>query len=98
MPPLTISQKNAPVEESFTVPPTQPIAAPPKPIREEFKAVPDMPVAPITPQQAAAPIEEKMSEEEAVVAVPSNQKKKQTKLSYEELDKKLDEIINNDLF
>ncbi len=53
------------------------------------------------PQQtmgiSTTPTEEEVVEQEAV-SHSSKDKKKQVKLSYEELDKKLDEIINNDIF
>lgn len=65
-----------------------------------IEAKPPTPVAP-EPIQVAMPDtkQEAVNSEEAVENEPAApHKKKQVKLSYEELDKKLDEIINNDLF
>lgn len=79
-------------------------------IQAEVTVAPNTPIPVEIKDPVITPIEKKAPEESIAVQTPvesiepavendsTPQKKKQTKLSYEELDKRLDEIINNDIF
>lgn len=76
-----------------------PVVSTPTP-KEEVSAQPipeSIPQEPLTVKATVATVTEEKKEEKEE-ADGAQHKKKQTKLSYEELDKRLDEIINNDLF
>ncbi len=79
--------------------PVQPVQQ--KPVQPESSAQVEASAPVEVPQQttsvSTSPTQEEVVEQEAVSS-SSKDKKKQVKLSYEELDKKLDEIINNDIF
>jgi len=86
-----------------------PTASPIPPQAQVVESAPELPIQ----QPVATPVESVGASEPLPIQVeapvehatdaqkdeePIQQKKKQEKLSYEELDKRLDEIINNDLF
>lgn len=64
----------------------------------QLKQIPVSDQPKIDVAQTIAQIEQPLEKSEEKEAEPRKEKKRQEKLSYEELDKKLDEIINNDLF
>lgn len=100
--PLTVERK-----QSFDALPTfgdieEPLARSPRvqPSKRENDVVAQVPL--MTAELPVKEVEPKVEESTPVESVRASEspkeKKKQEKLSYEELDKKLDEIINNDLF
>ena len=74
------------VESAPELPIQQPVATP-------IELVATLEPLPVQAEAPAKHATDAQKDEE-----PAQQKKKQEKLSYEELDKRLDEIINNDLF
>lgn len=80
----------------------EPLARPPRvqPSKSEDDAVAQAPLmnVELLAKETKPKTEESTPVESVQASESPKEKKKQEKLSYEELDKKLDEIINNDLF
>ncbi len=92
----TEQSDSKPVETPSEPTPVIVASKPPTPSEPVIPAVPTPEPVPEVVKVATPAVQETSESTAESESVPH--KKKQVKLSYEELDKKLDEIINNDLF